>query len=455
MRKILEIPGYVSNELTIRSSFVVRCDGGCMLICPETGTTLCVDEACLEMLIKHELSDDFALLLIQRGFADYLNSRKISCSSENIRPEFFLIDMTKHCNLKCRYCFREDVGNKYRISKNTTDRICQELINYWKSNPSLRLSIQPWGGEPLLEYPLILRIRDNFKAAGFEPEIAIETNATLITPDIAKELYRNDIKIGVSIDGYDTIQNYQRPYTNGKASFDDVKNGICYLREAGYNAFGTITVVTRNTVDSLEKILRCFTDELGLTSVKFNLMRKNSRNAELSISIEEIVDYVEALISEMKKLYTRGVCLVEQNISQRMANLLYRPNNNICNSCGCHGGLRMLSVSMEGKIYPCELTDYDEFCIGIIGDSDIAEMVKNSITLNNPYFMERDLAKCTHCPWIYYCRGGCRSAVKYANGTTALIDETECAYNQAIYPRLAEIILNDSKFADYLVDGRI
>lgn len=455
MRELLEIPGYVLNELTVKHSFVIRCDDSCMLICPETRTTLCVDTEYFEMLIRRELSDDFTLLLIQRGFADYLNSRKISCRSESIKPEFFLIDMTKHCNLKCRYCFREDVGDNYRISESMIDKICQELINYWKNNPSFHLSIQPWGGEPLLEYPLILKIRENFKAAGLDPEIVIETNATLITSDIAKGLYKNNIKIGISIDGCDSVQNDQRPYTNGKASFDDVKNGICHLRKAGYNDFGTITVVTRNTINNLKNILQCFTDELGLTSIKFNLMRKNSRNADLSIAIEEIVDYVVLLLSEMKKLYTKGVRLVEQNISQRMANLLYRPNNNICNSCGCHGGLRMLSISMEGKIYPCELTDYDEFCMGVIGDSDILEMVKNSITLNNPYFIKRNLEICMHCPWMYYCRGGCRSAVKYAKGTTALIDQTECAYNQAIYPRLVEIILNDSKFADYLVDGRI
>ena len=74
------------------------------------------------------------------------------------------------------------------------DKICQELINYWKNNPSFHLSIQPWGGEPLLEYPLILKIRENFKAAGLDPEIVIETNATLITSDIAKGLYKNNIK---------------------------------------------------------------------------------------------------------------------------------------------------------------------------------------------------------------------------------------------------------------------
>ena len=165
--------------------------------------------------------------------------------------------------------------------------------------------------------------------AGLDPEIVIETNATLITSDIAKGLYKNNIKIGISIDGCDSVQNDQRPYTNGKASFDDVKNGICHLRKAGYNDFGTITVVTRNTINNLKNILQCFTDELGLTSIKFNLMRKNSRNADLSIAIEEIVDYVVLLLSEMKKLYTKGVRLVEQNISQRMANLLYRPNNNI------------------------------------------------------------------------------------------------------------------------------
>ena len=72
----------------------------------------------------------------------------------------------------------------------------------------------------------------------------------------------------------------------------------------------------------------------------------------------------------------------------------------------------MLSISMEGKIYPCELTDYDEFCMGVIGDSDILEMVKNSITLNNPYFIKRNLEICMHCPWMYYCRGGCRSNMR-------------------------------------------
>jgi hypothetical protein len=36
-----------------------------------------------------------------------------------------------------------------------------------------------------------------------------------------------------------------------------------------------------------------------------------------------------------------------------------------------------------------------------------------------------------------------------------LIDETECAFNNAVYPRLVDIILNEPKFAYYLIDGRI
>lgn len=453
MIDIINIPGFISNELYLRRCYALCKGYKCMLICCETGTTLCLEREMLDFLIKQDIPDDLILLLVQRGFADYQNSRKLSCAFECVKPEFFLVDMTKSCNLKCKYCFREDVGGKSHISAEMIDKICDSLASYWKSDPALRLTIQPWGGEPLLEYPLILRLRKNFDEEGLTPEIVIETNATLITREMAENLYRNNIKIGVSIDGSVAVQNIQRPYSGGKGSFDDVKRGIQYLREAGYKNIGTISVVTQNTLDYLDDIFACFTEELQLTSIKFNLMRKNDNNVDLAIPLDKIDAYVEKLLGSIRLLYNNGINIIEQNISQRMLNLLYRPNNNICNAYGCHGGYRMLSISMNGKVYPCELTDYDEFSIGDLNSGDFKVMAENAINACNEYFAKRKLDKCNDCPWLYYCRGGCRSSVKYSKNNTFEIDDTECAFNRAIYPRLVDIILSNLDYADYLMKG--
>ena len=43
MREIIEIPRFSTDLLSVKRSFAVKCDESCMLICPETGTTLCID----------------------------------------------------------------------------------------------------------------------------------------------------------------------------------------------------------------------------------------------------------------------------------------------------------------------------------------------------------------------------------------------------------------------------
>lgn len=447
------IPAFQDDQISVHRLIACDCADVTMLICPEQGTTLALDKAYADELLNRSVPNDLAFLLVQRAMAQHPQSRPVSGHPEQINPTFFLIDLTKACNLACTYCFREPGGAGKRITPELLERICDTLVRYAQAHPERPLSIQAWGGEPLLELSSIAQLRRRFREAGLTPEIVIETNAALITPETARVLFENDIRVGISIDGTPAVHDLQRPTQTGAPSLALVEQGMRNLYAAGYQSFGTITVVTRHTLERLPEILDYFANTLQLRSIKFNLMRKNDRNRDLAISLEEIDGYVETLLRCLHQLYCQKVPVVEQNIAQRIANLLFRPNNNICNSHGCHGGYRMLSVDSSGGVYPCELSDYRDYCLGQIDGADFDEMVRKAVARGHEYFRERDQSPCGDCPWWYYCRGGCRSSVKYDTGSPWGIDRTECQFNRSLYPRLVEILLTDPAFGQYLMNG--
>ncbi len=455
--EVVRIPSIKNGLLETQPIFAFIIGNKALLIGSATGTTLCVVRSCAEQLMRAAIDDGFAFLLVQRGLAYYDKSRGITDVGEIIMPSFFLLDMTKSCNLKCVYCFRELEKEPQSAHCEMTDyqleTICNALIHTYFTEHLDHMCIQAWGGEPIIELRHIKTIRRRFSEKKLHPQIVVETNATLITPEIAYELYNADVQIGISIDGHAPVHNAQRPFASGSPSLSKVERGIANLRAAGFQKFGTITVVTKNTAEHLPDIFRYFTSELKLQSVKFNLMRKTDRNRNLALELREIDTYAENLLKCLRHCYNEGVQIREQNISQRLANLLFRPCDNICNSQGCRGGYQMLSIDAMGYVYPCELSDDPTYRIGRIGEAEFSEMVRGAIEKGHAYFNKRDMTQCLDCPWYFYCRGGCKAAVKYDCKDSSGIDKTECTLNRALYPRLVEILLTDEPFAKYLLKG--
>ena len=420
------------------------------LIAPSTGTTMCVSKTDDDQLMNGAVEEGLIFVMTQRGLASYAHSREITNDDPVADPYFFLIDITKACNLNCSYCFRTSKCDSMKMTPEQIDKITDALIENGKNRP---LSIQIWGGEPLLGFPLIRRMRQRFTDCGMHPQISIETNGTLIDRRTARLLKKFDIKVGISIDGNRTVHDMQRPYMDGRSSLVDVERGIRCLRAAGIRGFGTITVVTKNTVEHLPGILKYFAEELHLHAVKFNLMRKTDYNRDLALDLSEIGPYLDTLLTELHNLYEKGIEIVEHNISQRISNLLFRPCDNICCANGCHGGYKMLSIDAEGKVFPCEMSDHPELCIGTVGEMSFADMINKAVKDQNKYFDRPHDPKCRTCPWYFYCRGGCRAAMMFDPQNTASVDLTECTLNRELYPRLVRILMTDEAFGRYLLGG--
>lgn len=421
------------------------------LIMSSDGTNMIIDNTLLNKLKKNKLDEDFLLKLIQRGFVEYKNSRKIISTYDIVKPTFFLLDLTEYCNLNCVYCFRNLKGKKMTEEKAVD--ICEYIKTYCLSHNIRNICIQPWGGEPLLEFELIKKIQDFFINSGIKVKMIIETNATLIDERMAKELYERNFGIGVSIDGNEILHNKQRKFHNNRGSYDEVVKGIKCLNDVGYNGkLGAICVITKNSYNHINKIINHFVTELNLKNIKFNLVRTNDKS--INLNERKIKKFATKMMNiTLKMIKNRNENFFISDIRDRVENLLFRSNNSICISCGCMSGRKMISFNKEGDIFPCEMSDFESEKIGnIYENKDLIEMVRKSINVSELY-KERKIKECDDCPWWYYCRGGCKANKIYQYSFAKNIDKYECVFNKIIYKKIINLWLTKPEIINKLIKG--
>ena len=417
-----------------------------MLISRETGTTLFLSVDTAEQLSNGIINDRLRHHLIANGFIEGPDKLPVQDYSNTIIPSFFLIDMTNRCNLNCAYCLRMPNDQEKSITNEKVDEICAYILQHCRHHHLKHITIQPWGGEPLLQLEQVLQIRRWFnKHPDLLVNITVETNGTLLTEAMISELRKHHIAISISFDGPPDLHDLQRRDWKGNSTSDRVAHGIELARKAGYDNLGGICVLTNHSLGRVFDILVYAENVLKIKGVKLNLMHQPPYPCEglRALDSVEITHIAQEIVNAVYAIRARGSKLHESCTADRLQNLLYNSKGNICHSCGCCGGRRMVSFDMDGNVYPCELTDWPDECLGNISDNrDLCEMVADAITTHS-YFREKKESKCERCPWWFYCRGGCSSAMKYVNRYGNGIDKCECALNLTMYPLLTKLLLKD------------
>lgn len=413
-------------------------EGDWSMLLSKNRTTMILSRELLDSIKSHCLSDDLRFKLVERYMASYDDfSLPIQCPKAPLN--YFIIDITKNCNLDCIYCFRKRERHD-TITSEQLQKILESIYYFCKNHGVENICIQMWGGEPLIAFDKIEQVYQFFSNCSVKCRIDIETNGTLITDEIAEKLWKMGISIGISIDGSYQTHNRQRMFHGKKSSFESVKDGITILKKYYGDMLSSLTVVTKYNVNCLKEMLNEMVFTLGLRSFKFNIVRDN-RNAEeggLTPSFSQIQSFYEELINEILSYYQMGIIISEGNIATRLSNLLRASTENYCCSKGCSGGKGLASIDFNGDIYPCELTDFKELRLSNVEDAEPfhPKMLNEKSRIFN---FEKKKEECISCPWECYCLGGCSSRLYYS-GQKSGVDEFECVVNKTIYARLAEIL---------------
>ncbi len=133
------------------------------------------------------------------------------------RIELYLAEA---CNLRCRYCYVD--GNAALNNGLMPWEIARQAIDlvFSRAGDADQIHITFFGGEPLLNKPVLRRAMDYSQQLGAERGkqviYSMTTNATLLDDEIIDLIKRYNFGLMVSLDGPPEVQDRMRPFADGR-----------------------------------------------------------------------------------------------------------------------------------------------------------------------------------------------------------------------------------------------
>lgn len=322
---------------------------------------------------------------------------------------YISLNVAQVCNLSCVYCYGVDgeYGTKGKMPEEIAFQSVDFLIKESKSAKDI--SIGFFGGEPLLNYPLIKKVvkYSRFKAssAGKKISFSITTNGTKFSEEINRYLNENNFSVIVSFDGDEEAQNKNRPFRGGKNSYDEIKpkiKGFLESRNGRATARATITNHTTNLDEIKVKLLEMGFARANATVATLSDFAISSREVS-KVDGEQEFNILASYEKEADQIYS---AILERSIApalQQSPIFRYitqlKTKEKAFHSCGV--GRKMVGISITGDVYPCHrFVGEEKFKLGNVNDFD-----SNSRSFYSKSFIETNPV-CSKCWAKYQCGGG-------------------------------------------------
>lgn len=360
-----------------------------------------------EFLNNHdgEICSEFIKMMQNRELVDIM---KIHQKNREILP-LLSLPITDNCNLKCGYCYFRagDTDKKAKMTKSQIEAYVNAYIDALdrypvkKKGKVIDVSIAG-GGEPTVEFDLfcytVELIEERMKGLGITPHFSMPTNGAY--GEKVRDFILNHFhQISFSLDGPKEIQDIQRPFRNGKGSFDCVFETAKYFYKNGLQMAFRVTV-TNKSVGRLREILDFFDSEFKGINVGLEAMNLFGR----AVGNEELLppdpkEYSEALLDAHKYAMEKGMSI--KNASTGKFECLRTV------FCGAVG-IPNWTVTCDGRVTSCTRDNMpEEFSFGcfdektrkVLLDEAKVERLRNMSVFTFP--------ECQDCFCKYNCAGDC------------------------------------------------
>lgn len=372
-----------------------------------------------------------------------------------------IIKPTHNCNLGCKYCYLDSHAEQGNMNHNLLVNMTEQLIALENKDC---LHFLWHGGEPLLMgvdfYREAIDIQKRLNKSGKIIRNSMQSNCTLITPELLEFCEENDIFIGCSLDGPEEINNLTRMYPDGRGAFQDAWAGICAINKkndeikqktpkgkvANRVGGGVIVVLNRLNIDRVDEIYSFFKSEN--ISPNFNAIIKSGQATknyhELGIRSDE---YGKAMISIFDRWYNEK----EEGIGvwpfqEIMTSLLYKEVT-MCNHSGnCRNNF--IAIGPMGDVYPCGRFDgIQEYRLGNIVNSRLPEILNSDLHRSMEHRNTDKITGCNKCSYADVCNGGCMHDSLMHNGSLSGKDYY-CASHKILFSHIDKRIAPDIANAD-------
>lgn len=369
-------------------------------------------EAAKELIEKDDINNVAEEKLAELKENGFLDSPPEFTPPDTLPITGMSLNVSHDCNLNCRYCYGGGgtyVGEKCYMNKDIGELAIDRLIEW--SNGKEEVYITFFGGEPLLNFKLIKHVieygQKKEDSEGKNIHFSMTSNCTLLTENIIDFLNENHVSVLVSMDGPKSIQDVNRPFKNGKGSFDVVVSKVKKLLSSRKSNVTARATLTRDCL-SLGTIVD------GLRDVGFKYVHIEPVTADqdqLFALVEEDFEKLKDEYRNVGKIFLDnilgGTPFGFSNIL-RTINMIY---NSIVRVYPCGAGKNLVAIDPRGGIYLCHrFTGMESFSLGTVYHPDFSLQKR----ILHTYVDSR--AECKTCWARHLCGGSCWHENFFYNG---------------------------------------
>lgn len=424
-----------------------------------TGNLALVDREVVDVLeTPDNEGDPVSFLLKEKGFLiedDLVEDADYLCSVLKEKEESIMrhiIVVTYQCNLRCSYCYQDDVlsthppGWETRVlTRQLVDDLYDAILSAEDILSHTGSYIVLYGGEPFLfqNREIVEYILKRGKDLGYT--FRAITNGTQVEAFV--EMFREyDVRsLSITLDGPKDIHNSRRCKANGEGTFDDIITNIEILLKNDIHT-RIRTNIDEQNLEYIPQLLRFF-EERGWTDNP----------------------YIDLLFAFTRQRYQREVQTIPQSYSEFLA-LLERLD------VGKDPRYRdvildllsgtTLAKAVLGKVQPSGLTywqcpaighdlAYDPYgniyvCQQVLGD-EVHSVGRYSPTfeLTKSFELWQDrtifnMPQCLKCEYALLCGGGCPISAFNTTGTMMRPSQSQCknveTYVHEVIPQLYRMV---------------
>lgn len=306
-------------------------------------------------------------------------------------PLYVQFELTERCNNKCYFCYNP-LG---RISgEELTFKEIHNILSQLREAGVFRINFN--GGEPLMRTDF-LQIIEYAHSLGFE--LHMNTNSTLVTHDIAKEISRFMKSVCTSVLSSNERQHDRM--TGRTGAYRDVLRGIDIWRENGIEVEVNVCTSTENYNDiyNIGKLIAAH-DCYALCSTRYILNSPENKHLLLNkLQTEILIDLLMKVKEEIPTIRDVSLpgpvpyCEVGKEYYEKLK-LLNIP---------CQYGYGLARISPVGIVTPCTISD-DE--MGNLRKSSFSK-IWSGTAWDKYTNMCHIPDSCKNCEELSKCRGGC------------------------------------------------
>lgn len=315
------------------------------------------------------------------------------------------------CNLGCRYCFyyqRSTDPYNFRDRHRMNDDVLESMISQYLSLAGKYTSFGWQGGEPLLMglgfFKRVVEFQQKHGYSGQYVGNNVQTNATLITPDLARLFHDYNFLLGVSLDGPPEYHDHYRRYPSGRATFQRVIDSTQILNEYGVE-FNILAVVNKITARKPDETYSFFIENgfrylQYIPAVEFD--KKTGELLSFSVNAE---DYGYFLCRLFDLWYNNAQPIVSIRTFENFAAIYLGVDSEACvyrDECGTYA-----VVEYNGDVYPCDFFVEEEQRLGNLLETPLKEIITGQKVQEFNRRKSENHPECEGCEWKFICRCGC------------------------------------------------